>query len=517
MAREDFRQRLTNRLIESLEQNGCFPWNQNGDVSLTRPFNPCINTVFKGGNAINLMIGALEKGFDDPRWMKLDQANALGYRVRKGARAVYAEYWDWEKTSSGNSVPRISYAPLFNASDIVGIPELIRRPEWTPEALARTLIEETGVRIEHQLVDKSSVRKGCYEAYFSNSENKIVVPTLESFPSGSHYYVEVIHQVASWAGYTSGLFNDVPEKELPEVQAKRKLRTELATAFLISRIPLYGTVKTEESAIPEYIKLLKTDKHEIFRAARDAEKIVETVLEFSHELRSRIDARVEDNQLIKPQIELFSSTQENIEENSSAQNLPLLNDARWITFDSTVRREAEKFGIEIGTIEKALSLVEPNFLQVMEAAGKNGYSPDDMNSILVRSLVDEMQTINERQMKWNKFCEQVVNVNTRELGLPSETVQLALQELGYRYQSLLVQSSQNGWAKEQTDQAIRTMVYGDEGRRPVDKNFVEALIKTGRSVEKVPISMNNEEFFLRPLGIGMETDFMPDNSVGLGV
>lgn len=515
MAREDFRQGLTHRLIQSIEQTGCFPWNQNERVILTRPFNPAIKSVFKGGNALNLMMGALEKGYDDPRWMKLDHANALGCRVRKGAKAVYAEYWDWEKNASDIAVPRVSYVPLFNGCDIEGLPELNRRAEWTPEALARTLIEETGISIVHGPVDKEGVRTGRYEAFFSNADNKVVLPAFESFQCGALYYVEVMHHLAEWAGYSSGLFNDEAEKTQPEMLIKRALRSELATAFLIARLGLYGTVKTKLSDPHDYIKVLKADKHEIFRAAKDSEKLVEVILEFAHEARSRIDGRIQDNHLLKPQMDIFPGNESETKTAELAKSVS--SDPRWITFTYTVRSEAERFGIELGTLEKTLSLVESSFSQVMEAAGRKGYSSEDMNSMLVRSIVEEMKTIDERQTKWNKFCEQVMNVNARELRLPQESVESALSELGFRYQSLLIQSSQNRWDKEHTDQAIRDMVYGEEGRRPIDKHYVVALLNNARKAEELPAVLHEEEFYLKPFGIGMETDFMPDNSVELGV
>ena len=77
-AREDFRQRLTNALIESIEENDGLPWERGWDNMATRPFNPGTGIKYKGGNVLNLLLEQIKRGSDDPRWMTLKQANHAG-------------------------------------------------------------------------------------------------------------------------------------------------------------------------------------------------------------------------------------------------------------------------------------------------------------------------------------------------------------------------------------------------------------------------------------------------------
>ena len=167
MARVDFRKRLTDRLIAFLDENDGMPWQKGWNAVNVRPFNPGTGVKYRGGNVLNLINGALERGSDDSRWMTLKQANAKGYSVRKGAKGELVEYWDWgqakaaparELDADGKPVaaghaqgvagddevgggrarkPIVFYAVVFNGADIHGLPEMKRDVSWQP--LARAL------------------------------------------------------------------------------------------------------------------------------------------------------------------------------------------------------------------------------------------------------------------------------------------------------------------------------------------------------------------------------------------
>ena len=40
---------------------------------------------------------AIDKGYEDPRWLTFNQVNKLGGHVDKGEKAQVVEYWQWEK------------------------------------------------------------------------------------------------------------------------------------------------------------------------------------------------------------------------------------------------------------------------------------------------------------------------------------------------------------------------------------------------------------------------------------
>ena len=544
-AREDFRQRLTNALIESIEETDGLPWECGWENMATRPFNPGTGIKYKGGNVLNLLLEQIKRGSDDPRWMTLKQANDAGYSVRKGAKAAYVEYWDWgqpqasrkaevdeqgkplprveadeaaeEEQEQQRRKPRVFFATVFNGSDIVGLPEIKREIGWQPNELAEKLIAATGAEIEHTAVSRAGFGVVENAAYYTHGQDKIVVPPRESFKSEGDYYATVLHELAHWTGHHSRLARRAPDEKRPfgsPEYAQEELRAEIASMFLTSMVGVEGRIQNHAKYTGSWLEVLKGDKHEIFRAARDAEKIVDHIFEYAPELREVVEARMADNLLPKepPKRKLDSGISKDlpnfIPPEAKAQVRTGRDDPRWAAFDQTVRGEARKFGVDEAVVDKALGLIEPQFTEVMNAAKKNGYTADDMNTMLARNIVDEMRTADVRQQQWERFCDQV-----RQAGAdlyPVEQIELALQELGGRYQQLIAKSTQEGWTKQQTDTEIRSMIFGEEGRRPITGEYVKAFIESSPAAQQVAASADSDDdFVLTPLGL---SDAMPEDS-----
>ena len=91
-----------------------------------------------------------------------------------------------------------------------------------------------------------------------------------------------------------------------------------------------------------------------------------------------------------------------------------------------------------------------------------------------------------------------------------EQIELALQELGGRYQQLIAKSTQEGWTTQQTDTEIRSMIFGEEGRRPITGEYVKAFIESSPAAQQVAASADSDDdFVLTPLGL---SDAMPEDS-----
>lgn len=328
--RKDYRQKLTDELINAIESNHGLPWEQGWRETATRPFNPVSGLRYRGGNVINLMLRQAKRGSNDPRWMTLKQANAAGYRIRKGAKGACVEYWDWGQPKQprkaqvdelGNPLPtaeedvdaaveealeapvrrqpRVFYAVVFNGEDVVGLPPFKCETTWKPHAMAEALIAATGARIEHRSVTYSMGVLRENAAYYSPSEDKIVLPPREYFKSDGDYYATVLHEIAHWTGHASRLNRDIGKggRHSPEY-AREELRAEIASMFLISMIGINGRVQNHARYVDSWLEALKSDRHEIFRAARDAERIVDHVFSYAPVLREVVEARVIQDNLL---------------------------------------------------------------------------------------------------------------------------------------------------------------------------------------------------------------------------
>jgi antirestriction protein ArdC len=135
---------------------------------------------------------------------------------------------------------------------------------------------------------------GRTRAAFAPREDQILMPEKDTFKSDAHYYGALLHELAHWTGHESRLNRKFSfDKTSPEY-AREELRAEMASAMLSMQLGIPPSVDNHEGYVAAYLKLLKDDKKEIFRAAKDAETISRFILRYSPELRERLEEEVRD-------------------------------------------------------------------------------------------------------------------------------------------------------------------------------------------------------------------------------
>ena len=279
--RRDFRAEVTNNIIGMLEQ-GTAPWQKPWDpekATLNMPFNPTTENAYRGGNALHLLATGLSKGYDDPRWMTYKQAAEQGWQVRKGEKGTTIEFWqfpsrekDGKDGAAGTGDKDKGTAPLhrlftvFNAKQIDGVPawEAPVRQEWEVVQSAERILAGSGAKILHDQQDR---------AYYSKGPDEIHLPTKTAFANEANYYGTALHELGHWSGHQDRLNRDTLTKSDGfggEMYAKEELRAELASVFLAAERGIPHNPEQHAAYVQGWIKVLKDDKNEIFRAAKDA-------------------------------------------------------------------------------------------------------------------------------------------------------------------------------------------------------------------------------------------------------
>ena len=295
--KEDYRQVLTDKLIEQLEA-GTAPWLKPWDPSKAGergrlPFNPTTGKAYRGANSLWLSLVAASKGFDDPRWATYRQAEAQGWQVRKGEKGALVEYWKFREEvpitdAEGRPVlgedgqpktktvalerPKVFRAVVFNAAQMDNVPELAMAPrgyEWDPEERAESILVSSGARIFHDQADR---------AFYSPMADEIHLPSREQFPDSAAYYSTSLHELGHWTGHESRLGRDLSGGFGSQDYAKEELRAELASYFLADKLGIPYDPEQHAAYVKSWVRVLKEDKNEIFRASRDAEQITEYIL-----------------------------------------------------------------------------------------------------------------------------------------------------------------------------------------------------------------------------------------------
>lgn len=296
----DFRQEVTDNIVRMLE-NGVAPWQKPWDArgaGFNMPLNPTSGRAYRGGNALHLMATALQKGYQDPRWMTYKQAGEHGWQVRRGEKGTQIEFWDVrddggrDSAGSTNSTdtsrppaanaerPRLIHRvyTVFNAAQIEAIPEYAprQRTAFDVAQSGERILAASGAQITHDRAD----------AFYDRRADAIHLPAKNAFKGAAGYYGTALHELAHWTGHPSRLnratlnesyrFGDVN-------YAKEELRAELASVFLAAERGVPHDPEQHAAYVGSWIKTLREDKNEIFRAAHDASAATDFLLSLERE------------------------------------------------------------------------------------------------------------------------------------------------------------------------------------------------------------------------------------------
>ncbi|MCP8325985.1 zincin-like metallopeptidase domain-containing protein, partial [Xylella fastidiosa subsp. multiplex] len=292
--KKPFHEVVAERLIEQLKV-GTAPWQRPWEPGRggLLPMNPSTGKRYKGINAIYLM----SQKRTDPRWLTYKQAEALGAQVRRGEKSTSIQYWKYTEKQiktddqgrpvldvKGQPVmeevrlerPRVFFASVFNAEQIDGLPTLqhneqTKEQTWDAVERAENILEASGAVIHHGEYNR---------AFYRPSTDSIHLPDKGQFPSDGNYYATLLHELGHWTGHSLRLDRDMLHPFGSEGYAKEELRAEIASMILGDELGIGHDPGQHAAYVGSWIRVLKDDPLEIFRAAADAEKIQEYLLAF---------------------------------------------------------------------------------------------------------------------------------------------------------------------------------------------------------------------------------------------
>jgi len=287
--KQSFPDAVAEKLIEQLRE-GTAPWQKPwapGEAASRLPFNPVTGNRYKGINALHLM----SEGYEDQRWMTYKQAAALDAQVRKGEKGTAIQYWKFteeqiQTDTNGKPIfdargepvretvqlerPRVFFATVFNAEQIDGLPPAERKAQtWNPVDRAEQILQASGAELRHGEQDR---------AFYRPATDTIHLPEKGQFPTAGNYYATALHELGHWSGHASRLDRDLVHPFGSEGYAREELRAEIASMIIGDEIGIGHDPGQHAAYVDSWIKVLREDPLEIFRAASDAEKIQQYVL-----------------------------------------------------------------------------------------------------------------------------------------------------------------------------------------------------------------------------------------------
>jgi antirestriction protein ArdC len=291
----DHYQDITNQIVEALEA-GIIPWRREWDQGACGvPVNLTTGKAYRGINHLVLGLAQAVRFKDDPRWCSYRQAQAKGWQVRKGERGTmivfYKRIEKRDQADAGdepNFYQLLKCSTVFHASQIEGIPEYVRSElgavAWQrPDALDIIMTNS-----------KAVIRTGGAQAFYSPSTDHIQLPPLESFTSAEGFAHVAVHEMGHWAYAKPRLDLSKNGAFGSASYAAEELRVDIAASMVCSAIGIGTDIGNTAAYVQNWLQRLKDDKREIFRAAADAQRIADFILNFHPEYRAHLAASSEE-------------------------------------------------------------------------------------------------------------------------------------------------------------------------------------------------------------------------------
>ncbi len=292
MNKEEYRRQLVEMFSNVLKEKG-LEWRKEW-ANLTTPRNGISNKAYRGCNHIYLSLLAASKGYDDPRWVTMNQITDYKglyhpnekWHLKKGSKAAHVEYWfpvdcdskkalTWEQYTTARLNGReekefmfcVKYIPVFNASLVEGMPPLIQQPkqEIVQDELINTLQKNMGVAIRNDGVDR---------AYYSPEEDEVHLPDPSTFTSEYAYNATTLHELAHSTGHPSRLGRDMSHPFGSEEYAYEELVAEMCSCFMGVELTAEATqrhIDNHKAYVQSWLKEITDKPDTLIRAIRDAQ------------------------------------------------------------------------------------------------------------------------------------------------------------------------------------------------------------------------------------------------------
>ena len=283
------RKQIVDKIISNLEK-GYFLTEDRWNREALRPQNPISNVKYNGVNRLILGLKAIEEGYTDSRWLTYKQAQENNLRIKKEELKNFTicEKWIWSKEievedeeNPGKkkkeiiplSVPQVFYFRVYNGNQVENMPQLPQK-----EVQNKEIAEITDNFI---LSSKCEIKEVAQErAFYSNKEDKIILPPRNTFSSEEMFLVSLWHEMAHSTANEERLNRDIKSIFGTEKYAKEEITAELSATFLEAEFGIENIENEKEHSnyIKSWISVLKDDPKELFKASNEASKITDFLM-----------------------------------------------------------------------------------------------------------------------------------------------------------------------------------------------------------------------------------------------
>jgi antirestriction protein ArdC len=278
-------EQVANKMITDIKTGNSIFQRPENSLRSALPFNRQTGNRYPGASALVLLM----QKRDDPRWATFDQANRNKTAVNKGATGTFINFMtqhEFQKMEkNGEPVlnkdgkqryerirldqPKEVVAKVFNAEQMRKMPDWEKEPHLlSPAERAELILDNSKVAIEH----------GGDDMLYDRASDTIVIPEKEQFASPEQYFAEALHQLAH---------RELGGPSEDGSTVKEELRTNLASLFLSKELNLPYELNYHDGYLNAWSQVMKEEPGELFKAAADAQKVVDNIMAFEQKVAEK--------------------------------------------------------------------------------------------------------------------------------------------------------------------------------------------------------------------------------------
>jgi antirestriction protein ArdC len=278
--RQDAYETVTARITAALERDTVpwrAPWRARGHR------NALSGRPYRGINLLVLGLTALERDFDDARWLTYRQAASRGGHVRRGERGTRVVLWKWierEEPEAGELVQRYPLLRLFTLFNVAQCDELGLPAPEAGEAFDPV---ERAEAIVSGYADGPAIFHDAAAAYYRPSRDEVHLPPREAFSSAGGYYATAFHELGHSTGHPSRLGRAGYESGVAafgsETYSREELVAEFTAAFLSHEAGIDPSHLDQSAAyIGSWLHALRDDHRMVIVAAGLGQRAADHIL-----------------------------------------------------------------------------------------------------------------------------------------------------------------------------------------------------------------------------------------------
>ena len=313
MTQDEIIQAVNDKVIDGLKDKGLSwfrPW-KSGEEN--QPLNRLSSKHYKGFNIFLLNAEMIRHDYTSNQWLTFKQVSQMDGKVKKGSKSTEIYFWKLgyqdmktgkfltdkqiksvnlrEKfTSNGKPIDRyrktfaIRYYKVFNLDQTTGIEPLKFEPSinasFTNNEMVDSIIDGYISRSNPLVL---TVSKTSNQAYYSPSNDLVVMPEQDSFVDSDSYYKTLFHELAHSTGHNTRLNRKgVASMNYfgSESYAQEELIAEISSMYLTGLCDLNpkDSDNNSQAYINGWVKKFEDEAKECFFAMQQATKCSTLIL-----------------------------------------------------------------------------------------------------------------------------------------------------------------------------------------------------------------------------------------------